>query len=75
MTRQPNPPPGRRPVRARVGVGHAGAGDVAATELRRIRVDYLTGYESVERAEAMRQSAERDQALEANRHGRRPVAD
>jgi hypothetical protein len=43
--------------------------DVAPTELRRIRVDYLTGYESVERAEAMRQSTERDQALEANRHG------
>ena len=38
-------------------------------ELRRIRADYLAGYEGVERAEAMRQFTERDQALEANRDG------
>jgi len=43
--------------------------EVAPAELRRIRVDYLTGYEAVERAEAMRQFTERDQALEANRDG------
>jgi hypothetical protein len=43
--------------------------EVTPAELRWIRVDYLTGYESVERAEAMRQFTERDQALEDNRHG------
>jgi hypothetical protein len=43
--------------------------EVAPAELRRIRADYLTGHESVERAEAMRQFTERDQALEANRDG------
>src|SRR4029077_1976183 len=43
--------------------------EVAPAELRRIRADYLTGYESVQRAEAMRQFTERDQALEANRDG------
>jgi hypothetical protein len=43
--------------------------EVAPAELRRIRADYLTGYESMERAEAMRQFTERDRALEANRDG------
>jgi hypothetical protein len=43
--------------------------EVAPAELRRIRVDYLTGYEGVERDEATRQFTERDQALEANRDG------
>jgi hypothetical protein len=43
--------------------------DVAPAELRLIRVDYLSGYEGVERAEALRQFTERDQALEANRDG------
>ena len=42
--------------------------EVAAGDLRQIRVDYLTGHEGVERAEAMRQFTERDQALEANRN-------
>jgi hypothetical protein len=41
----------------------------APTELRRIRADYLAGYEGVERAETMRQLTERDQAVEANRDG------
>jgi hypothetical protein len=43
--------------------------EAAPAELRRIRSDYLSGYEGVERAEAMRQFTERDQALEANRDG------
>jgi hypothetical protein len=43
--------------------------EAAPAELRRIRADYLAGYEGVERAEAMRQFTERDQALEANRDG------
>jgi hypothetical protein len=43
--------------------------EVPPAELRRIRADHLTGYEGVERAEAMRQFTERDQALEANRDG------
>ena len=44
--------------------------EVAQAELRRIRVEYLlTGYEGLERAEAMRQFTERDQALDANRDG------
>jgi hypothetical protein len=42
---------------------------VAPAELRRIRVDYLTRYEGVERAEATREFAERDEALEAGRDG------
>jgi hypothetical protein len=41
----------------------------APAELRRIRIDYLSAYESVERAEAMRQFTERDSALEAGRDG------
>jgi hypothetical protein len=40
--------------------------EVAPAELRRIRTEYLTGHQNVERAETMRQFAERDQALEAN---------
>ena len=43
--------------------------EAAPAELRRIRVGYLTGYDSAESAEAMRQFTERDQALEANRDG------
>jgi hypothetical protein len=43
--------------------------EVSPAELRRIRVDYLTGHESLARPEAMRQFAERDEALEANRDG------
>ncbi len=43
--------------------------EVAPAELRRIRADYLTGYGGVERAEAVRQFTERDQALEASRDG------
>ena len=43
--------------------------EVAPAELRRIRADYLAGYQSVQRAEAVRQFTERDQALEANRDG------
>jgi hypothetical protein len=42
---------------------------VAPAELRRIRVGFLAGYEGVERAETMRQFAQRDQALEAGRDG------
>lgn len=43
--------------------------EVAPAELRRIRVDYLTGYERAGHAEATRQFTERDKALEANRNG------
>ena len=43
--------------------------EAAPAELRRIRVGYLTGQESAERAGAMRQFTERDHALEANRDG------
>ncbi|MER5622253.1 hypothetical protein ABT061_14560 [Streptosporangium sp. NPDC002544] len=43
--------------------------EVAPAQLRRIRVDHLTGYQSVERAEVMRQFTERDRALGANRDG------
>lgn len=43
--------------------------EVAPAELRRIRVSYLTSHYSAERAEAMGQFTERDQALEANRDG------
>jgi hypothetical protein len=43
--------------------------DVAPAELRRIRADYLTGYQSAEPAGIMRQFTERDQALQANRDG------
>ena len=43
--------------------------EVAPAELRRIRADYLAGYQSAGRAEIMRQFTERDQALEANRDG------
>ena len=43
--------------------------EVAPAELRRIRVDYLTGHDGVERAGMMRQFTERDQSLEAGRDG------
>jgi hypothetical protein len=43
--------------------------EAAPAELRRIRAKYLAAHEGVERAEAMRQFTERDQALEANRGG------
>jgi hypothetical protein len=43
--------------------------EAAPAELRRIRADYLTRHEGVERAEAMDQLTERDRALEANRDG------
>jgi Domain of unknown function (DUF1835) len=43
--------------------------EVPPAELRRIRAEYLTDYQSSERAEIMRQFTERDQALEANRDG------
>ena len=43
--------------------------EVAPAELRRIRVDYLSGHDGVEHAGAMRQFTERDQALEAARDG------
>jgi hypothetical protein len=43
--------------------------EVAPAELRRIRAGYLTGCQSAERTEIMRQFTERDQALEANRDG------
>jgi hypothetical protein len=43
--------------------------EVAPAELRRIRVDYLARQEGVERAEALRQFTERDQALESGRDG------
>jgi len=39
---------------------------VAPTELRRLRADYLAGHEGAGRAEVMRQFTERDQALEAS---------
>jgi hypothetical protein len=42
---------------------------VAPAELRRIRVEYLTCHAGNERAEAMRQFTERDQAVAANRDG------
>jgi hypothetical protein len=43
--------------------------DVSPAELRSIRAEYLTGQQGAERAEVLRQFAERDQALEANRDG------
>ncbi len=43
--------------------------EVAPAELRRIRVDYLAGYDGVDRAGVMRQFTERDQALEAGHDG------
>jgi hypothetical protein len=43
--------------------------EVPPAELRRIRVDFLTGYQGVERGETMRLFTERDQALEAGRDG------
>jgi len=43
--------------------------EAAPAELRQIRADYLTGSGGADRAEAMRQFTERDQALEANRDG------
>jgi hypothetical protein len=43
--------------------------EVAPAELRRIRVDYLTGWHGAEHAGAMRRFTERDQALEAGRDG------
>ena len=43
--------------------------EAAPAELRRIRADYLAVYGGVERADAMRQFTERDQAVEANRGG------
>jgi hypothetical protein len=43
--------------------------EAGPAELRQIRADYLASYEGVERAEAMRQFTERDQAVEANRDG------
>src|SRR5690349_10454280 len=43
--------------------------ETAPAELRRVRADYLAGYESVGRAEALREFTERDQALEDNRGG------
>ena len=42
---------------------------VGPAELRRIRAGYLSSYEGVDRAGAMRQFTERDQALEDNRDG------
>jgi hypothetical protein len=43
--------------------------EVAPAELRRIRAEYLAGDDSAGSAEATRQLAERDQALEAGRDG------
>ena len=43
--------------------------EAAPAELRRIRTDYLSGYQGAGRAEIMRQFTERDQALQANRDG------
>ncbi|MGN6795235.1 MAG: hypothetical protein ACTHJW_22840 [Streptosporangiaceae bacterium] len=43
--------------------------EVAPAELRRVRVEYLSGFQGADRAEMMRQFAERDQALDANRDG------
>src|SRR5512146_1559563 len=43
--------------------------DVTAPELRRIRAEYLTGYDGAGHAEVMRQLTERDQAVEASRDG------
>ncbi|MBO3750714.1 hypothetical protein J5X84_31945 [Streptosporangiaceae bacterium NEAU-GS5] len=43
--------------------------EVPAAELRQIRVDYLTRFESAERDVTLRQFTERDQAVEANRAG------
>ena len=43
--------------------------EVPSAELRRIRVDYLTGYQGVERAETMRLFTERDQAVAASHGG------
>jgi hypothetical protein len=43
--------------------------EVASAELREIRAGYLAGYQGVDRAEAMRQFTERDQALQAARGG------
>jgi hypothetical protein len=43
--------------------------EAAPDELRHIRADFLAGYEGVDRADVLRQFAERDLALEAGRHG------
>jgi Domain of unknown function (DUF1835) len=43
--------------------------EVAPTELRRIRTDYLSEYEMADRAEVIRQFTERDNALAANHDG------
>lgn len=43
--------------------------EVAPTELRRIRADYLAYYSGTNRADVMHWFAERDQVLEANREG------
>ncbi|HKR72418.1 MAG TPA: DUF1835 domain-containing protein [Streptosporangiaceae bacterium] len=43
--------------------------DVEPAELRRIRVEFLSADQGAEHAEIMRQFAERDDALEANRGG------
>jgi len=58
---------GRRVVYWRDILHEGPVPEVAPAELRRIRVGYLTGYQSAGRAEIMRQFTERDQALEANR--------
>src|SRR5690242_11209090 len=42
---------------------------VPSAELRRIRASFLTSHHGVDRAGAMRQLTERDEALEANRDG------
>jgi hypothetical protein len=42
---------------------------VAPAELRQVRAGYLSSYEGMDRAGAMRQFTERDQALEGNRDG------
>lgn len=43
--------------------------EVTPAELRRIRSDYLSGYEGVDRAGTLRQLTERDQMLDDNRGG------
>jgi hypothetical protein len=43
--------------------------EVAPAELRRIRAEYLAGHDSAGRDEVLRGFTERDEALEASRHG------
>jgi hypothetical protein len=49
--------------------------DVAPAELRRIRASYLTSHYKADHGETIRQFAERDEAIEANRDGQYVMGD